>query len=103
MEQAQLSKVNGSRAGAEVAGSNGNGHDSRIFELEREVGNLRVNNAALSTSVEHLAGAVETLNTTVQSLRDTMNQGRGALWFAMFVSGALGAAAMAFLKNFLKG
>lgn len=101
MEQAQLSKVNGSRAGADVAMTNG--AEQRVFELEREVGNLRVNNAALGTSVEHLAKAVETLTDTVGELRDTMNQGRGALWVAMFVSGGVGAGVMALIKNFFKG
>lgn len=98
MEQALLSKVNGSRAGAEAMAS-ANGQDTRIFELEREVGNLRVSNASLSTSVEHLAGAVETLTATVQELRDTMNQGRGALWLAMFLAGGVGAAVAMFFKR----
>lgn len=98
MAQAQLSRANGSHAGAEVV-ANGSGQDNRIFELEREVGNLRVNNASLSKSVEHLAGAVETLTETVQDLRDTMNKGRGALWMAMFLAGSVGAAVAMFVKR----
>lgn len=99
MDQAQLSKVNGSRAVADVAMSNGS--DQRVFELEREVGNLRVNNAALGTSVEHLAKAVETLTDTVGELRDTMNKGRGALWLAMIIAGAMGAAVATGIKRVL--
>lgn len=101
MELVQRSRASDSRAGAEVAALNGNGHDSRILELEREVGNLRVSNAALATSLDHLAGAVETLTRTVQDLRDTMNKGRGALWFAMLVSGAAGSVAALLFKSFL--
>lgn len=103
MELVQRLRASDSRAEAEVAAMNGNGHDSRILELEREVGNLRVSNAALTTSLDHLAGAVETLTTTVQDLRDAMNQGRGALWFAMFVAGGAGAAAVTLLKAIFKG
>lgn len=99
MGQEQLSRVNGSRAGADVA--MGNGSDQRVFELEREVGNLRVNNASLGTSVEQLAKAVETLTSTVEELRDTMNKGRGALWVAMVLAGAFGAAVATGLKKLL--
>ena len=99
MGQEQLSRVNGSRADADVA--MGNGADQRVFELEREVGNLRVNNASLGTSVELLAKAVETLTSTVDELRDTMNKGRGALWVAMVLAGAFGAAVATGLKKLL--
>lgn len=99
MGQEQLSRVNGSRVVADMAMSNGS--DQRVFELEREVGNLRVNNASLGTSVEHLAKAVETLTSTVDELRDTMNKGRGALWVAMVLAGAFGAAVATGLKKLL--
>lgn len=65
--------------------------DERVQRLEVEVSNLRVSNAALSTSVEHLAVAVSALTETVQILRDTLNQGRGAFWLAMLACGGAGA------------
>jgi hypothetical protein len=73
--------------------------EDRVRELEAQVTNLRVDNAGLATSVEHLAGAVKTLTETVQDLRDTMNKGRGALWMAMLLAGGIGAALTTVLKR----
>lgn len=73
--------------------------EDRVKELEAQVTNLRVNNAGLATSVEHLAGAVKTLTETVQDLRDTMNKGRGALWMAMLLAGGIGAAVATLIKR----
>lgn len=73
--------------------------EDRVRELEAQVTNLRVDNAGLATSVEHLAGAVKTLTVTVQELRDTMNKGRGALWMAMFLAGGIGAALTTVIKR----
>ena len=73
--------------------------EDRVRELEAQVTNLRVDNAELATSVEHLAGAVKTLTETVQDLRDTMNKGRGALWMAMLLAGGIGAALTTVLKR----
>lgn len=66
--------------------------DERLGELERKVTDLRITNATLAQSVEHLTVAVTALNDTVQILRDTMNKGRGALWLAMTAAGISGAA-----------
>lgn len=65
--------------------------DERVQRLEVEVSDLRVSNAALDTSVEQLAVAVRDLTETVQILRDTLNQGRGALWLALLAGGGAGA------------
>lgn len=73
--------------------------EDRVRELEAQVTNLRVDNAGLATSVEHLAGAVKTLTETVQDLRDTMNKGRGALWMAMLLAGGIGAALTTVIKR----
>lgn len=73
--------------------------EDRVRELEAQVTNLRVDNAGLATSVEHLAGAVKTLTETVQDLRDTMNKGRGALWMAMLLAGGIGAAVATVIKR----
>lgn len=73
--------------------------EDRVRELEAQVTNLRVDNAGLATSVEHLAGAVKTLTETVQDLRDAMNKGRGALWMAMLLAGGIGAALTTVLKR----
>lgn len=66
--------------------------EARILDLEHEVTDLRVFNASLSKSVEHLSTNVEKLGVVVQELRDTMNQGRGALWP---IAGALSLASAA--------
>lgn len=73
--------------------------EDRVRELEAQVTNLRVDNAGLATSVEHLAGAVKTLTETVQELRDTMNKGRGALWMAMLLAGGIGGALTTVIKR----
>lgn len=73
--------------------------EDRVRELEAQVTNLRVDNAGLATSVEHLAGAVKTLTETVQDLRDAMNKGRGALWMAMLLAGGIGAAVATIIKR----
>jgi len=67
----------------------------RIRLLEREVTGLREANAVLATNIEHLTKAVEALAVTVQSLRDTVNRGQGAVsgmrWLWMTITGAIGA------------
>jgi len=65
--------------------------DERVQKLEAEVTNLRISNATLSVAVEHLATAVKGLTETVQVLRDTLNQGRGALWLALLAGGSVSA------------
>ena len=65
--------------------------DERVQKLEAEVTDLRISNATLSVAVEHLATAVKGLTETVQVLRDTLNQGRGALWLALLAGGSVSA------------
>lgn len=54
--------------------------EDRIRDLEKEVSDLRIGNATLGQSVDHLSSSVNALTAVVQDLRDTMNKGRGALW-----------------------
>jgi hypothetical protein len=75
------------------------GHHERVHHVERQVTDLRVANAALSSSVEHLAKTVDVLNVTVQSLRDTINQGRGAIWVMVGAAGAVGAVIATMIKR----
>lgn len=73
--------------------------EERIVSLEREVTDLRVANAKLATSIEHLVKAVDALALVVQSQRDTMNQGRGILVTLMFAAGAVGAVVSTIVKR----
>jgi hypothetical protein len=66
--------------------------DQTIAQLERDVTDLRIANATLAASVEHLAKSVIALTKTVEVLRDTMNQGKGALWLIVAAAGGVGAA-----------
>lgn len=77
-------------------------HHERVHHVEQQVSDLRVANAALTKSVEHLAKTVDVLNLTVQSLRDTMNQGRGALWVIVGTAGALGAVIATIAGRYFK-
>lgn len=65
------------------------GHETRIRELEVEQGRTAL-------ALEHVNETLRELVTTVQSMRDTMNQGKGALkgmnWLWGILSGAIGAA-----------
>jgi NADPH:quinone reductase-like Zn-dependent oxidoreductase len=70
-----------------------------IARLERDVVDLRVANASLASSVEHLALSVKALTETVTVLRDTMNQGKGALWLIVAAAGGVGAAITMALKQ----
>lgn len=67
--------------------------------MERQVSDLRVSNAALSTSIEHLVKTVDALTQTVMTLRDTINQGRGALWVMIGAAGAVGAVVTILVKR----
>lgn len=71
----------------------------RIASLESEVTDLKVANAKLAVSVEHLAKAVDALSIVVQTQRDALNQGRGVLVTLMFVAGAVGAVVSTLLKK----
>lgn len=77
--------------------------DERITSLEREVTDLRVANAKLASSIEHLVKAVDALALVVQQQRDTMNQGRGILVTLMFVSGSIGAIVATMIKKLFGG
>lgn len=73
--------------------------EQRISALEGEVTDLRVANAKLAVSVEHLAKAVDALSLVVQTQRDTINQGRGVLVTLMFAAGAVGALITTVIKK----
>lgn len=73
--------------------------ENRIVSLEGEVTDLKVANAKLAVSVEHLAKAVDALSLVVQTQRDTINQGRGVLVTLMFAAGAVGAVVSTIIKR----
>lgn len=73
--------------------------EERITSLEGEVTDLKVANAKLAVSVEHLAKAVDALSLVVQTQRDTINQGRGVLVTLMFAAGAVGAVVSTIVKK----
>jgi hypothetical protein len=72
----------------------------RLRSLEQNVAALQISNATHVASNLHLAQAVENLTETTQALRDTINQGRGAVWFVVAISGAVGAILTMILSNF---
>lgn len=74
--------------------------EQRIKDLEDHVADLRVANGQLTTSVEHLSKAVDSLTITVQTLNNTMQQGKGAARMALALS-AFGGGAIVAGVNFL--
>jgi len=71
----------------------------RIRRMEQDLINARIANAELSSSVEHLTKAVDMLTITVATLRDTINQGRGAVWVIAAAAGTVGAFAGMLVKR----
>lgn len=75
----------------------------RIRSLERQVSDLRVACGSLTASSSHLSAVVAELSGVVTTLNNTMNQGRGAIWFAMAAVGGAGALLVEFLKSIFEG
>lgn len=75
--------------------------DERIRALEAHVTDLRVDNASLSVSVQHLTASVEKLTNSLTELQAVMNKGRGALWVIVGVSTFLGGAISAGINKAL--
>ncbi len=75
--------------------------EDRVARLEDRVSSLEVAAGKIDTSSEHLAKTVDQLSAVVQDLRDTMNQGRGALWAITAAAGVAGGAVALMLKRFL--
>lgn len=73
--------------------------EDRIRALEVDVADLRVSNAQLAVSIDHLVKAVDALSLVVQQQRDMLNQGRGVLWAVMFAAGAVGALVTTMVKK----
>lgn len=63
--------------------------------LETRVRSLEVEQGRTSMALEHINDTLKELVETVQGMRDTMNQGKGALkgmnWLWGILSGAIGA------------
>lgn len=75
--------------------------DDRLTALEARVSDLRVDNARLTESVEHLADAVAKLSGTVGTLNDTFNKGKGAVWlFGLAATGIGGVASWVMTRVF---
>ena len=73
--------------------------EERILKLESHVTDLRIQNSELATNVVNLTESVRELTKTVLSLRDAVNQGKGALWLAMTAAGAFGALVVIVFKK----
>lgn len=67
--------------------------EDRVRALEVQMTDLRVDNARLSESLDHLSSAVSDLTGVVQEFRDTMNKGKGAIWLFGFGATAIGGIA----------
>lgn len=70
-----------------------------LHAFDRDISDLRVSNAQLSTSVDNLVDKVNELSKTVASMNDTMNKGKGALWLIVLFAGSLGAAITTLIKK----
>ncbi len=75
--------------------------EERIRTLEAHVGDLRVENASLAASVQHLTESVNRLTISLTELQATMNKGRGALWVIVGASTFLGGAISAGVNKLL--
>ncbi len=73
--------------------------EERIRTLEEHVGNLRVENASLAASVQHLTESVDRLTVSLTGLEATMNRGKGALWVVVGASSVAGAILASMISN----
>ena len=65
--------------------------DSRISEIEERQQESELQLARLGVHMEHMSTAVTNLTKSVDGLKTTMDQGRGALWVVLAASSVLGA------------
>jgi hypothetical protein len=64
--------------------------NTRLAALEAHVTDVRIQNARLTESLEHLARSVTDLTEVVQQFRDTLNRGKGAVWLFGILAAAAG-------------
>lgn len=64
--------------------------EARIAAVEAVVTELRIEQARMSESVEHLSSTVKDLAVAVKELTTYMNRGRGALWVFGVMSATAG-------------
>jgi uncharacterized protein YlxW (UPF0749 family) len=76
--------------------------EDRIRQLEKHVGDLRVDNASLASSVQHLTNSVDELTASLKVLEASMNKGRGALWVIVAASTFLGGIVSAGINKFFQ-
>ena len=74
--------------------------ESRLRELESHVSDLRVNNATLSASLEHLSRSVVQLQAGVDELTETITKSKGAIAVIGGVGLAAGSVIHWVLDNF---
>lgn len=75
--------------------------EERLRNVEREVVDLRIKHAGFDGALSNLVKAVAELRAVVQDLRDTVNQGRGALWLFGIGSAGVGTLIGMILKKWL--
>ena len=64
--------------------------ENRLIAVESHVTNLRIDNARLSESIDHLTKTVDNLASVVTDLSANMNKGKGALWVFGIMSATAG-------------
>lgn len=75
--------------------------EDRLYRLESDVSELRAQHAAMDAAVNHLVKAVDELRDVVQEFRDSLNQGRGAVWLFGVAAAAAGSLLSLILRKFL--
>ena len=76
-------------------------NEERIRRLEDENQQRAVDHARLSGSVEHLISSLDAVTVELKAVTAVMNQGRGAAWVVMGVSGLIGGGLAALLTKWL--
>lgn len=69
-----------------------------MSELERIVGDLREDVAALDADMRHLSPAVVELTQEVKKLTEALNKSKGAAWMLTLLGGGLGAGLFAIVE-----
>jgi prefoldin subunit 5 len=76
--------------------------ETNLRELERDLVTLKVAHATLAVTLTSLTAQVAQLERTLATLNDSMNKGKGVLWFILLIAGTMGAAITAVVKRVME-
>ncbi len=74
--------------------------EQRLSEAEGRVRDLEIGHAELVVEMRHMSDAISKLTGSVDSLRSSMDKGKGALWVIVGASSVAGGILATIISNF---